>query len=114
MPASTACKNGKVTFGYINSTSNRYQTKTVSATYFLWLVLQHVLPRGFRRSRNYGFLHPNSKKLLKILQWMFRLKIEPLNSTEIKPRPKMICKCCGALMKIVKTKLKISRRLVPI
>jgi hypothetical protein len=109
-----SCKNGKVTFGYINSTTNKYQTKTVSATYFLWLVLQHVLPRGFRRSRNYGFLHPNSKKLLKILQWMFRLKIEPLNSTEIKPRPKMICKCCGALMKIVKTKLKISRRLVPI
>ena len=24
------------------------------------LVLQHVLPKGFRRARNYGFLHPNS------------------------------------------------------
>jgi len=108
-----SCKNGMVTFRYKNSKTNKYQTRTVSAVSFLWLVLQHVLPRGFRRSRNYGFLHPNSKKLLKILQWIFRLKIEPLNSTEIKPRPKMICKCCGAFMKIVKTKLKISRRLVP-
>ncbi|MCQ4323196.1 transposase [Pseudomonas stutzeri] len=27
----------------------------------LWLVLQHVLPKGFRRVRNYGFLHPNRR-----------------------------------------------------
>jgi hypothetical protein len=31
---------------------------------FLWLVLQHVLPKGFRRVRDYGFLHGNAKKLL--------------------------------------------------
>jgi len=107
------CKNGKVTFGYINSKTNKYQTKTVSAAYFLWLVLQHVLPRGFRRSRNYGFLHTNSKKLIRIIQWMFRLNTAPLNSDQIKPIPKMICKCCGAFMKIVKTRLIISRGLIP-
>jgi len=41
--------------------SKRIQTRTVSGSEFLWLVLQHVLPKGFRRARNFGFLHPNSK-----------------------------------------------------
>ena len=36
-------------------------------TSHLALVLQHVLPRGFRRARNYGFLHPNSKRLIELL-----------------------------------------------
>jgi len=108
-----ASKNGKVTFQYIKSNTDKYETKTVSATYFLWLVLQHVLPRGFRRARNYGFLHPNSKNLTKIIQWIFRMHTSFGKQMEIKPRPKMICPCCGENMQIVKTKLKISRRLVP-
>ncbi len=107
-----SCKNGIVTFRYKNSKTNKYQTKSVKATHFLWLVLQHVLPRGFRRTRNYGFLHPNSKKLIKAIQWMFRIKIKPLNNTEVRTRPKMICKCCGAFMKIVKTKIKLYK-LIP-
>lgn len=98
-------KNGKVTFGYINSSTNKYKTKTVSATYFLWLVLQHVLPRGFRRARNYGFLHPNSKKILLILRWVFRVNSDYGKQTEVKPRKQMLCKCCGALMKIVLTRI---------
>ncbi len=35
--------------------------RRVSGAQFLWLVLQHVLPKGFRRARNFGFLHPNCK-----------------------------------------------------
>ena len=31
-----------------------------SANDFLKLVLQHVLPKGFRRVRDYGFLHGNA------------------------------------------------------
>jgi hypothetical protein len=34
-------------------------TRTVSGAAFLRLILQHVLPRGFRRARNFGFLHSN-------------------------------------------------------
>ena len=33
--------------------------RTVSAAHFLWLVLQHGLPKGLRRSRNFGLFHPN-------------------------------------------------------
>ena len=55
------CQDGKVTYRYQNSKTKRYEIKTVSGAHFLWLVLQHVLPKGFRRARNFGFLHPNSQ-----------------------------------------------------
>ena len=99
-----SCENGKVVFRYKNSKTDKYQTKTVSAVHFLWLVFQHILPRGFRRARDYGFLHPNSKKLITILQWIFRLDPHKW-ITKLKPRKQMVCTCCGALMKIVKTRL---------
>ncbi len=97
-------KNGLVTFRYQNSKTKKYQTKTLPATKFLWRVLQHILPRGFRRARDYGFLHPNSKKLIQILQWVFRLN-PALWIAKIKPRKRMLCSCCGGLMDIVKTQI---------
>ncbi len=108
-----SCKNGMVTFRYKNSKTDKYQIRTLSAVSFLWLVLQHILPRGFRRTRNYGFLHPNSKNIIKILQWILRMDTFYGEEVEVKPRKKMVCSCCGASMQIVKTKLKISRKLVP-
>ena len=101
-----SCKNGIVTFKYKNSKTNKYQTKSVKATRFLWLVLQHILPRNFRRARNYGFLHPNSKKTLLILRWVFRVNSDYGKQTEVKPRKKMVCSCCGAFMEIIKTRIK--------
>ena len=98
-----SCRNGQVTFRYKNSKTKKFKIKTISAVDFLWLVLQHVLPRGFRRARNYGLLHPNSKKLIKILQWVSRMDTSFGIKMEVKPRKKMICPCCGAFMKIVKT-----------
>ena len=94
--------NEKVTFRYKNSKTKKHQTKTVSAVDFLWLVLQHILPRGFRRARDFGFLHSNSKKLITILQWVFRINLQ---NYKCKPRKRMICSCCGAFMKIIKTRL---------
>jgi len=99
-----SCENGKVTFRYKDSKSKKYQTKTVSAIHFLWLVFQHVLPRGLRRAREYGFLHPNSKSLIKIIQWIFRLNPQKWMSKCL-PRKQMVCSCCGAFMKIVTTRL---------
>jgi hypothetical protein len=48
-------------------------TRTLPGAQFLWLILQHVLPKGFRRTRNFGFLHANSKRLLALLQELLRL-----------------------------------------
>ena len=97
-----SCENGKVTFRYQNSKTKKYQTRTVSAVHFLWLIFQHILPRGFRRAREYGFLHSNSKTLIKTLQWMFRLN--PQNQIKkLKLRKRMLCPCCGSFMHIVGT-----------
>ncbi|MES9902698.1 MAG: transposase, partial [Sedimenticola sp.] len=42
------CENAKVTFRYTES-GGEIRTRTLEGADFLWLLLQHVLPRGFRR-----------------------------------------------------------------
>ncbi len=59
-----SCGDGQVSFRYRNAKTGRIERRTVSGADFLWLVLQHVLPKGFRRARNFGFLHPNCKRLI--------------------------------------------------
>ena len=59
-----AVDGGRVRFGYCNAKTGRMEIRTVSGAPFLWLVVQHVLPKGFRRARNFGFLHPNCKRLI--------------------------------------------------
>ncbi len=99
-------ENGEVTFRYQDSVTKKQETRTVSGAMFLWLLMQHVLPRGFRRSRNYGFLHPNSK-LLKQIQLITQVFIKPTIPTQ---RAKIICPCCGGEMKIVQTRIKNSKQ----
>ena len=55
------CENGQVTYRFRDSETKKMRLRTVSGAAFLWLLLQQVLPQGFRRSRSFGFLHPNSK-----------------------------------------------------
>lgn len=100
-----AWKNNRLTFRYQDSKSKQTQYRSLSGVQFLRLILQHVLPRGFRRARNYGFLHPNSKQLILLLQYLGKLKPNqalPL----IKKRATLICRCCGAPMKIIATKIR--------
>ena len=70
-----SCQNGQVTFRYQESTTKRMLTRTLSGVQFLRLILQHVLPKGFRRTRNFGFLHPNSKGVIALIQYL--LGIDP-------------------------------------
>ena len=62
------CENGQVTYRFRDSETRKMMLRTLSGAIFLWLVLQHVLPKGFRRSRNFGFLHPNSKRMISLLK----------------------------------------------
>jgi len=70
--------NNEVTFKYQDSKTKQFKTITEHATTFLWRVLQHVLPKGFRRARNYGFLHGNAKRTLMRLQLMLKVVLPPL------------------------------------
>ena len=77
----------------------------MSGADFLWLVLQHVLPKGFRRTRNFGFLHPNCKRLIALLQLL--LKFDPARALAwVKQRAPIIGTCCGAVMTIVRTRIR--------
>lgn len=90
-------KDGLVTLRYVDSNSKRTKYRTLPGEDFLWLVLQHVLPRGFRRVRDYGFLHGNAKKLLSMIQLILQIVVEIKN----RPRPVFKCPCCKAAMKIL-------------
>lgn len=106
------CENGQVTYRWRDSKTGKPAQRTVSGVEFLRLVLQHVLPKGFRRARNYGFLHPNSKRLIALLRLLvFKpcakapAPSAPVTQTQ---RPKLLCRCCGAVMAVVR------RRILPL
>lgn len=100
-----ACADGQVAFRYRNAKTGRMELRTVPGAQFLWLVLQHVLPKGFRRARNFGFLHPNCKRLIALLQVL--LRFAPGRALAwIKERAPILCSCCGAVMVIVKTRIR--------
>lgn len=99
-----ACHDGQVTFRYRHAKTGRMEQRTVAGADFLWLVLQHVLPKGFRRARNFGFLHPNCKRLIALLHLL--LKFVPRPASEwVKARAPILCACCGAVMTIVRTRI---------
>lgn len=100
-----AVADGQVSFRYRNGKTGRLERRTVSGAQFLWLVLQHVLPKGFRRARNFGFLHPNCKRLIALLQML--LRFAPGQSMAwVKQRAPILCACCGAVMVIVRTRIR--------
>jgi len=99
-----SCDNGQVRFRYRDGKTGKSMTRSVSGAAFLRLILQHVLPKGFRRARNFGFLHPNSKRLVALLQVVLKV-IPGASLTWMKPRPPLLCKCCGAPMRIVRRRI---------
>jgi hypothetical protein len=99
-----ACRDGQVTFRYQDSKTRQMRTRTLPGAQFLWLILRHVLPKGFRRARNFGFLHPNSKRLIGLLQYL--LGFNPNQALAwLRKRPPLTCSCCGGDMRIVKTRI---------
>jgi hypothetical protein len=102
-------QDGKVTFRYQNSDTGHWETRTETGAKFLWLVLQHVLPTGFRRARNFGFLHPNSKVLINILQCLGQLDPKKmLAKISLRQRPQLICECCGGKMEVSRTRIPLA------
>jgi hypothetical protein len=96
------CDGENVTYRWRHAKTGKKMTRTVSGATFLWLVLQHVLPPGLRRSRNHGFLHPNSTKLRSLLQLLvFRPAVAAPTQ-----RPGLVCRCCGAPMVIVQRRVR--------
>ena len=91
-------QNGRVTFKYIESKTGNTRYRTLDGEDFLKLILQHVLPKGFRRVRDYGFLHGNAKKLLSLVKLVLHAVIKGIKQ---RPRPVFKCPCCKSPMVIL-------------
>lgn len=87
-----------VTFQYKESKTKKMTTRRLKGEDFIALIMQHILPKGFRRSRDYGFLHGNGKRWLILIQWVLKVFIAPFNIT---PRPTFTCRKCESPMTII-------------
>lgn len=94
--------DGQISFEYRDSQSKTIKRRNLPAVKFLWLVLQHVLPKGFRRVRDYGFLRGNTSKLVQRIQLMLAqagqlsLPVETADTT--RQRAVRPCPCCQQAM----------------
>ena len=96
------CDGESVCFRYRDSASGQTRIRTLPGTEFLALLLQHVLPKGFRRVRDFGLLHPLRKHLLARVQYLLQVRLPDL------PPPKrcvLLCPKCGAPMRVIATRL---------
>ena len=91
-------KNGQITFKYIESKTGNIRYRTLKGEDFLQLIMQHVLPKGFRRVRDYGFLHNNAKKLLVLVQLILHVYLKEI---KLRPRPFFKCPCCKSPMVVI-------------
>jgi len=89
---------GNVTFRYQDSKTKSWKTRTETAIDFLWLVLQHVLPKGFRRARDYGFLHGSAKKTLHRIQLLLKVTMAP---SSLNTKKEHLCPCCKKPMDFI-------------
>lgn len=95
-------RNGLVSFVYTNSKTGERETRSLPGSQFLRLLLAHVLPKGFRRTRDYGFLHGRAKKTLAVLQLILRVKIHAKKNIQ---RPSFLCSHCGHPLQILAYRL---------
>jgi hypothetical protein len=78
-------QDGNVTFRYVEARTGKTGCRTLKGEDFVWLVLQHVLPKGFRRVRDYGFLHGNAKRLLRLV--LVQLVLQVFDSSRFAATP---------------------------
>ena len=104
--------NGQVTFQYKDSKTKQFKEICEPAAKFLWRVLQHVLPKGFQRTRCFGFLHGNARHLLQRLQLILKVKLAKLPEIIKRPPWTKPCPHCAGLMDIMLAR--IGRTILPV
>ncbi len=90
-----ADSDGMVSFCYQDNKGKR-QIRTLPGGEFLWLLLKHVLPRRFRRVRDVGLLHTNTKRLMQLLQLALQMAVPP--PSPLPKRPPVRCDPCGQVL----------------
>jgi hypothetical protein len=107
----TTITENSVTFKYIDGKTKKTHKRTLPILEFLWLILQHVLPKGLQRVRDYGFLHGGGKATLLRIQIkllaLFRPNLTSNESHTITRQAEPVakahrkCPCCQHEMKCI-------------
>ena len=96
-------RDGLITFR-IRDNTGAEQIQSVPGADFLWMLLRHVLPKRFRRTRDYGLLHGNSRKLLHVVQLLLRVVLPEPWQPQLKPPIR--CPHCGGVMAIMAVRVR--------
>jgi len=95
-------ENDRVTFVYKHPETKQWKPVTLPVMEFMRRLLQHVLPRGFKKVRHFGFLSSKYKHVLKTVQYILGTVEDdkPDEDTEHKSgRP--CCPICGKEMILI-------------
>src|SRR6188768_3246891 len=94
-----------ITFRWKNRDTGRQQSSTLSGFEFVQRYLRHVLPRGLRAIRYYGFCHPAAKaNRLRVQLYSGRcLQFGAITAVTLSPAPVPQCPCCHQPMRLVCT-----------
>ena len=95
-----------VSFCYQDNKGKR-QVRALPGGEFLRLLLKHVLPRRFRRVRDFGILHANAKRLIQLLQLTLHMRVPPPDP--LPSRPAVLCDRCGEVMTILARMVQLSQ-----
>lgn len=87
----------------------RQKTMTLAPDEFMRRFLLHVLPGGFHRIRHYGLLANAGRResLAKARALLNAPRLEPADDEPaVTPAPTFVCRCCGAVMRVVEIVLR--------
>jgi hypothetical protein len=91
---------GTVTFRYQDAKTKTSALRTLPLVEFAQLILQHVLPKAFRRARDHGFLHHNAGRLIDLLHYVQRVGIASAIVQVLRP---FLCPHCQQPMRVVES-----------
>lgn len=94
---------GSVSFRYREGSTGDTRIRSLPGVDFLALLLQHVLPKGFHRVRDFGLLHPRRSAQLRRIQLMLQVRLPPREPDA--PRASWRCPHCGGTLRIIATRL---------
>jgi hypothetical protein len=95
-----------VSFCYQDNKGQR-QIRTLPGGEFLWLLLKHVLPRRFRRVRDFGILHAKARRLIQLLLLALHMRVPPPDPVPL--RPAVHCVRCGEVMTILARMVQVNQ-----
>ena len=90
--------HGIITFR-IKDNEGQEVMQSLSGAEFLWRLLLHVLPKRFRRVRDFGLLHGNAKRIIQLVQLVLSVRL-PWPTPPREPTP-MLCPRYGGILQLL-------------